>query len=141
VSVAAADGSPCAPGVQEPVGEHGTPSVHPKIQNSRRGRVASPHGQGRETDVFIGIDVSKDRLDVCVRPSGESSRPFPEPAPKNSLRLAIGTGRVDKGHALVERKVMSANMIGVAPFVATKVDGPGGQPEMEHSRAGRAVTA
>jgi hypothetical protein len=66
--------------------------VHPKIPNSRRGRVASPHGQGRETE-------------------------------------AIGTGRVDKGHALVERKVMSANMIGVAPFVATKVDGPAGSPK------------
>jgi len=23
-------------------------------------------------DVFVGIDVSKDRLDVCVRPSGET---------------------------------------------------------------------
>ena len=23
-------------------------------------------------DLFIGIDVSKDRLDVCVRPSGET---------------------------------------------------------------------
>jgi hypothetical protein len=23
------------------------------------------------TDVFIGIDVSKDRLDICLRPSGE----------------------------------------------------------------------
>jgi transposase len=23
-------------------------------------------------DVFIGIDVSKDRLDICVRPSGET---------------------------------------------------------------------
>ncbi len=24
------------------------------------------------TDVFVGIDVSKDRLDVAARPSGES---------------------------------------------------------------------
>jgi transposase len=23
-------------------------------------------------DVFIGIDVAKDRLDICVRPSGEA---------------------------------------------------------------------
>jgi transposase len=61
-----------APGVQEPVREHGAPSVHPNIPNSRRGRVASPHVQGREMDVFIGIDVSKDRLDICVRPSGEA---------------------------------------------------------------------
>ena len=72
VGVAAADGSPCAPGVQEPVPEHGAPSVHPKIPNSRRGRVASPHVQGREVDVFVAIDVSKDRLDICVRPSGET---------------------------------------------------------------------
>jgi hypothetical protein len=69
---AAADGSPCAPGVREPVREHGAPSVHPKIPNSRRGRIASPHVQGRETDVFIGIDVSKGRLDICVRPSRET---------------------------------------------------------------------
>jgi hypothetical protein len=67
---AAADGSPCAPG--EPVREYGAPSVYPNIPNSRRGRVASPHVQGREMDVFIGIDVSKDRLDICVRPSGET---------------------------------------------------------------------
>ena len=48
---------------------------HPSIlniPNSRRGRVASPHVQGREVDVFVGIDVSKDRLDICVRPSGET---------------------------------------------------------------------
>ena len=72
MSVAAADGSPYAPGVQEPVPEHGAPSVHPNIPNSRRGRVASPHVQGRETDVFVGMDVAKDRLDICVRPSGET---------------------------------------------------------------------
>jgi transposase len=28
--------------------------------------------QGREMDVFVGIDVSKDRLDICIRPSGET---------------------------------------------------------------------
>src|SRR5580704_12348653 len=72
VAVAAADGSPLAPWVSKPVSEPGAPSVHPNIPNSRRGRVASPHVQGREMDVFIGIDVSKDRLDICVRPSGEA---------------------------------------------------------------------
>jgi transposase len=41
-------------------------------------RRASPHSQARAADatreeqVFVGIDVSKDRLDVHVRPSGES---------------------------------------------------------------------
>jgi transposase len=35
--------------------------------------MASPLAQGRDQmDVFVGIDVAKDRLDVAVRPSGES---------------------------------------------------------------------
>src|SRR5271156_2673464 len=72
VGVAAADGSPGAPRVHKPAPEHGAPSAYSTIPNSRRGRVASPHVQGREMDLFIGIDVSKDRLDVCVRPSGET---------------------------------------------------------------------
>ena len=72
IGAAAADGSLCAPGVKEPVPEHGAPSAYSKIPNSRRGRVASPHVQGREMELFIRIDVSKDRLDICVRPSGET---------------------------------------------------------------------
>jgi transposase len=37
------------------------------------GRQSSPHQQGREQDqMFVGIDVSKDRLDVHVRPSGQA---------------------------------------------------------------------
>jgi transposase len=37
------------------------------------GRTSSPNEQGREKDrMFIGIDVSKDRLDVHVRPAGEA---------------------------------------------------------------------
>jgi hypothetical protein len=59
--------------VQEPIRKYGAPSVHPNIPNSRRGRVASPHVQGREMDVFVGIDVSKDRLDICVRPAARPS--------------------------------------------------------------------
>jgi transposase len=36
------------------------------------GRRSSPYQQGREQNrMFVGIDVSKDRLDVHVRPSGE----------------------------------------------------------------------
>jgi len=35
------------------------------------GRPSSPHQQGREQDrMFVGVDVSKDRLDVHIRPSG-----------------------------------------------------------------------
>jgi transposase len=38
--------------------------------NSRWGRAASPHAQGRDMkmEAFVGIDVSKDRLDVQLRP-------------------------------------------------------------------------
>src|SRR5262249_56656968 len=42
--------------------------------NSRRGREArSPIRQGRVAmeSITVGIDVSKDRLDVALRPSGE----------------------------------------------------------------------
>ena len=74
------DGSPCPPGVSEPVTELGAPSTHPLSNpNSRSGRrPASPHSQGRVMEqssavpVFVGIDVAKDRLDVHLRPSGEA---------------------------------------------------------------------
>jgi transposase len=36
------------------------------------GRIASPHAQGRETPMFVGIDVAQDRLDVHLRPGGEA---------------------------------------------------------------------
>ena len=76
----AADGSPCPPGVSEPVSELGAPSAHQLSNpNSRSGRrPASPHSQGRVMErssavpVFVGIDVVKDRLDVHLRPSGEA---------------------------------------------------------------------
>src|SRR5688572_1506313 len=70
---AVAEGSPAAPGAAKPVPEHGAPSAGFVIPNGRRGRIASPHAQGRETDpMFIGIDVAKDRLDVHLRPAGEA---------------------------------------------------------------------
>src|SRR5262249_58616962 len=49
--------------------------VIPSNPNSRRGRKArSPIRQGRVVmdNVIVGIDVSKDRLDVALRPSGEA---------------------------------------------------------------------
>ena len=59
--------------VAKAVAERGSPSVVPTNPNSRLARTARPHSQERETEqVFIGIDVSKDRLDVHVRPSGET---------------------------------------------------------------------
>ena len=67
--------SPRSPGAPKPETELGAASTiavpHP---DSRWG--PSPHLQGRVMDeqcaVFVGIDVSKDRLDVYLRPSGEA---------------------------------------------------------------------
>src|SRR6202042_1784705 len=66
---------PRPPGTRKPETELGAVSTtavpHP---DSRSG--PSPHLQGRVMDeqraVFVGIDVSKDRLDVHLRPSGEA---------------------------------------------------------------------
>ena len=70
------DGSPQPPGAIEPVKTQGAPSTgSARSPNSRLGREASPHWQGRVIEQppaspsFVGIDVSKDRLDVHVRPS------------------------------------------------------------------------
>ena len=66
-------GCPNAPWSVETVGEPGAPSVLPPNPNSRRGRKASPIKQGWVVmeKVTVGIDVSKDRLDIAVRPGGE----------------------------------------------------------------------
>src|SRR6202171_3494398 len=72
VGAAVADGSPQPPRVHEPASEHGAPSAASLSPHSRRGRKASPHAQGRDMEHFAGIDVAKDRLDVHLRPSGES---------------------------------------------------------------------
>ena len=65
--------SPCAPGASKPVPELGASAVDFVIPNGRLGRTASPHAQGWEPkSMFVGIDVAKDRLDVHVRPAGES---------------------------------------------------------------------
>jgi transposase len=72
------DGSPQPPRVSEPEKKQGAPSTGSiRNPNSRLGRKPSPHSQGRVMErfpaapSFIGIDVSKDRLDVHVRPSGQ----------------------------------------------------------------------
>src|ERR1700760_3305013 len=74
------DGSPQPPRVSEPEKKHGAPSIgSSRNPNSRLGRKPSPHSQGRVMELpatspsFVGIDVSKDRLDVHVRPSGQTS--------------------------------------------------------------------
>ena len=64
----------------EPVPECGAPfAFAPKSPDSRLGRLASPDLQARAAGaawpggfMFVGIDVSKDRLDVHLRPTGET---------------------------------------------------------------------
>jgi len=65
---------PNAPRDTKPVGERGSLPAGPLNPNSRLGRIASPLAQGRDQmdAITVGIDVAKDRLDVCIRPSGES---------------------------------------------------------------------
>src|SRR3982751_6578671 len=71
---AVADGRPFHPGACKPVPQRGSPSVIPSNPNSRLGRKASPIAQGgvKMEAIYVGVDVSKDRLDVVVRPSGEA---------------------------------------------------------------------
>lgn len=70
---AVADGKPQPPRALKPVAEHGLPSVDSVSPNSRKGREASPHARGRERNrMFVGIDVSKERLDVHLCPGGEA---------------------------------------------------------------------
>src|SRR5205085_180520 len=59
---------------KKPVPQLGTPSVVPSNPNSRLGRTASPVAQGgvEMEQIYVGIDVSKDRLDVHVHPIGEA---------------------------------------------------------------------
>ena len=72
LDAAVAGGIPYFSGVLEPVGEQGQPLAVPSNPNSRLGRLRSPILQGREKmdTTVVGIDVSKDRLDVHVRPGG-----------------------------------------------------------------------
>src|SRR5947207_15018040 len=71
---AVADGRPSHPRALKPVTQRGTPSAVPSNPNSREGRNASPIAQGwvKMDAIFVGIDVSKDRLDVHALPSGEA---------------------------------------------------------------------
>src|SRR4051812_9452020 len=60
--------------VSKPVGEQGSMPVVPSNPNSRVGRKRSPIAQGgvQMDTIVVGIDVSKDRLDVDVHPVGEA---------------------------------------------------------------------
>ena len=58
----------------EPLEKLGSPSAGPLNPDSRLGRKASPFAQGRvKMDaIVVGIDVSKDKLDIAVHPGGEA---------------------------------------------------------------------
>src|SRR5438046_3796054 len=88
---AVADGRPFHPWALKPVPQRGTPSAVPSNPNSRLGRKASPIAQGgvKMDATFVGIDVSKDRLDVHVRPSGEAFA-----VPRNGKGLSEGVERL-----------------------------------------------
>src|SRR5215217_6235251 len=68
---AVAGGRPCPPRASSPQWELGAPPVVPSTSNSRLGR-KSPVAQGRGSMDMkaVGIDVSKDRLDVHLWPDG-----------------------------------------------------------------------
>src|SRR3954447_22248069 len=68
---AVAGGRPCPPRASSPQWELGSPPVVSSTSNSRLGR-KSPVAQGRGSMEMkaVGIDVSKDRLDVHVWPDG-----------------------------------------------------------------------
>src|SRR5271167_2037848 len=74
MACAVAGERPMPPRDAKPVGERGSPPVGPLNPNSRLGRQRSPLAQGRDKmdAIVVGIDVSKNRLDVAVRPSGET---------------------------------------------------------------------
>src|SRR5438105_3007786 len=69
---AVADGRPSHPRAAKPVPQRGAPCAGPSNPNSRVGRSRSPVAQGWDQmdAIVVGIDVSKDRLDVHVRPTG-----------------------------------------------------------------------
>src|ERR1700722_15108714 len=74
MACAVAGERPMPPRDAKPVGEFGSSPVVPSNPNSRLGHQRSPLAQGRDRKdaIVVGIDVSKDRLDVAVRPTGET---------------------------------------------------------------------
>jgi transposase len=74
VTGAVARGRPTHPRAEKPVAQQGTPLADPSNPDSRVGRRASPVKQGRARmdAIYVGIDVSKDRVDVHVCPGGEA---------------------------------------------------------------------
>ena len=110
----AANGSPRSAGVIEPAPECGAPFVPVSPSpDSRLGRPgASPYPQARAVDamapggpMFVGIDVSKDRLDVHVRSSGESFEVARDGQGLGATRRAPRGGWPGAGRARGDRRV------------------------------------
>src|SRR5262245_18755203 len=91
---------PSTPRSSKTVCEPGTPPAVPSNPNSRRGRTASSLRQGRVAmeKITVGIDVSKDHLDVAVRPSGEQ---FAVPRTGAGLDELVARVRVLKPNLIV----------------------------------------
>src|SRR6202167_1022049 len=74
VGGADAEGTPARPWAFEPAPQPGRPSVCPSTSNSRLGpKSPDAQGRGRVEKMearYVGVDVSKDRLDVHVLPKG-----------------------------------------------------------------------
>lgn len=88
------DERPQPPRVSEPEQKRGASSTGSiRNPNSRQGRKPSPHSQGRVMEQssigpsFVGIDVSKERLDVHIRPSGQA---YAVPRNSDGLEQLIG---------------------------------------------------
>src|SRR3970282_2532025 len=97
IAAAVADGTPAHPRWMEPCPQLGRPSAVPSNPNSRLGRAKrSPLRQGRDMmdAVYVGIDVSKDRLDVHALPQGAAFI-----GARNGGGVAQVVARL-KGHAL-----------------------------------------
>src|SRR5215813_2541352 len=66
-------GSPRSPWSRKAVRQHGAPPTVRTVNPHSRSGLRSPHSQGRVMDhLFVGLDVAKDRLDVHLRPRGET---------------------------------------------------------------------
>ena len=91
--------SPCLPRVFKPATEHGaTLTFLVPNPDSRLGQ--SPHLQGRVMDeqptIFVGIDVSKNRLDVHLKPSDEAFH-----VPRNTKELDVFAHRLSSTLAIL----------------------------------------
>ena len=107
--------------VVEPASECGAPfAMQFESPDSRLGREASPDLQARAADatrevqMFVGIDVSKERLDVHVRPSGESFA-----VPRDEAGIATLTERLAKaGASLIVLEATGGFEVAVATGLA-----------------------